>query len=84
MPTLIKWDWGTRSWRRWSGGFGTGLDAVECYYPKHTPEQTAFYLRLAEKYGLHVTGGSDFHGERVKPDVHLMAWELDLSWLLDG
>ena len=61
-----------------------GLDAVECYYPKHTPEQTAFYLRLAEKYGLHVTGGSDFHGERVKPDIHLMAWELDLSWLLDG
>ena len=34
---------------------GYGLDAIECYYPQHTPEQTAEYLRLAEKYGLHIT-----------------------------
>jgi len=61
-----------------------GLDAIECYYPRHTPVQTAFYLRLAEKYGLHVTGGSDFHGERVKPDIQMAAWELNLDWLLEG
>lgn len=60
-----------------------GLEAIECYYPKHTQEQTEFYLRLAEKYGLHITGGSDFHGERVKPDIQLAAWELELDWLLD-
>lgn len=60
-----------------------GLDAIECYYPKHTQEQTEFYLYLAEKYDLHITGGSDFHGERVKPDVQLAAWELELDWLLD-
>lgn len=59
-----------------------GLDAIECWYPKHTPEQRAFYLRLAEKYGLRATGGSDFHGERVKPDVALAAWPLDVDWLL--
>ena len=41
-----------------------GLDAIECHYPKYTPEQRAFYLRLAEKYRLHQTGGSDFHGKR--------------------
>lgn len=60
----------------------SGLDAIECWYPRHTPEQTALYLGLAKKYGLHVTGGSDFHGERVKPDIQLAAWELELEWLV--
>lgn len=60
-----------------------GLDAIECFYPKYTPEQQAFYLRLAKKYDLYVTGGSDFHGERVKPDIELSAWDLELSWLLE-
>ena len=59
-----------------------GLDAIECYYPKHTPEQQAFYLRLTEKYRLHATGGSDFHGERVKPDIPLSALLLDVEWLV--
>jgi len=61
---------------------GYGLDAIECYYPIHTPEQTAEYLRLAQGYGLHITGGSDFHGEKNKPDHPLAAWELELDWLL--
>lgn len=60
---------------------GYGLDAIECYYPQHTPEQTAEYLRLAGRYDFHVTGGSDFHGEKNKPDNPLAAWELDLDWL---
>lgn len=59
-----------------------GLDAIECYYPRHTPEQTAFYCHLAEKFGLRKTGGSDFHGERVKPDITLANWQLDVDWLL--
>ena len=58
-----------------------GLDAIECFYPKYTPEQQKLYLRLAEKYGLHRTGGSDFHGEKVKPDVQLAALTLELDWL---
>ena len=62
---------------------GYGLDAVECCYPVHTPEQTAEYLRIAGKYGLHITGGSDFHGEKNKPDHPLVAWELELGWLLE-
>ncbi|MBD5133345.1 MAG: PHP domain-containing protein, partial [Clostridiales bacterium] len=53
----------------------------ECYYPKYTAEQQEFYLRLAEKYGLHRTGGSDFHGEKVKPDVELAKLDLELDWL---
>ena len=59
-----------------------GLDALECHYPQHTRAQTAWYLKLANMYGLHITAGSDFHGERVKPDVSLMPTELELDWLL--
>lgn len=61
-----------------------GLEAMECFYPRHTSEQTSFYLELAKRYELHVTGGSDFHGERVKPDITLKQWELDLDWLLQS
>ena len=60
-----------------------GLDAIESYYPKHTPEQTGFYLELTKKYGLYITGGSDFHGERVKPEIELAKLELELDWLLE-
>lgn len=59
-----------------------GLDAIECYYPIHSREQTAEYLALAKKFDLHITGGSDFHGEKNKPEHPLAAWELELDWLL--
>lgn len=58
-----------------------GLNAIECFYPRHMPKQQSYYLYLAEKYNLHVTGGSDFHGERVKPDIKLAGLELELDWL---
>ena len=58
-----------------------GLDAIECFYPRHTLEQQMFYLNMAKRYGLHITGGSDFHGERVKPDIQMAALELELDWL---
>lgn len=41
---------------------GVGLDALEVYHTNHSPGLTAHYRRLAERYGLFVTGGSDFHG----------------------
>lgn len=63
---------------------GYGLEAIECFYSRHTPEQTAFYLALAKKYDLHITGGSDFHGEQVKPDIMLKRWELSVDWLLNA
>lgn len=61
-----------------------GLDAIECYYPKYTARQQEFYLHLAAKYKLHCTGGSDFHGEKVKPDVELAKLDLELDWLLSA
>jgi 3',5'-nucleoside bisphosphate phosphatase len=47
-----------------------GLSAIEAYHSDHSPDHTALYLGLAQRYGLQVTGGSDFHGS-VKPDVSL-------------
>ncbi|MDR3296596.1 MAG: PHP domain-containing protein [Clostridiales Family XIII bacterium] len=46
-----------------------GLQGLECHYSGHSPEETALCLRLAEKHGLVITGGSDFHGEAVKPGI---------------
>jgi len=42
-----------------------GLMGIEAHYPDHTPADTAQYERLAEKYGLLVTGGTDFHGKAL-------------------
>lgn len=59
-----------------------GLEGLECYYPQHTPKMAAEYQALAEKYGLHITAGSDFHGETVHPDRPFKPTPLDLEWLM--
>ena len=38
------------------------LDGVEIDHPRNTEEDKAEMLRLAEKYDLAVTGGTDYHG----------------------
>jgi predicted metal-dependent phosphoesterase TrpH len=43
-----------------------GMRAIEVYHPKHSENDIKRYLRLAEKLGLVVTGGSDSHGTRNK------------------
>lgn len=50
---------------------GYGLRGIECFYSTHTPDQVELYLSFADKYGLAITGGSDFHGEKVKPEIEL-------------
>lgn len=39
------------------------IRGMEVYYPGHGPEQISRYENLAEKFGLLVTGGTDFHGD---------------------
>jgi len=43
-----------------------GLDALEVYYIEHSPEMTTHYRVLAERLGLAMTGGSDFHGDTAR------------------
>lgn len=40
-----------------------GLDAIEVYSSQHTSAMVRRYAAIAEKHGLLVTGGSDYHGE---------------------
>lgn len=48
----------------------SGLMGLEVYYPEHTQSMVNFYLKLAKKYNLLVTGGSDCHG-KAKPEIKI-------------
>lgn len=43
----------------------SGLAGIEVYHPSTGNQHVPFLLSLAKREGLLVTGGSDFHGERV-------------------
>ena len=47
-----------------------GLSGVEVIHSDHTPELTEKYTRLADRFGLLKSGGSDFHGTNKK-DIDL-------------
>ena len=49
---------------------GFGLEGIEVYYPEHSQAMVNFYLDLAKKLNLLVTGGTDFHGS-AKPQIKL-------------
>jgi 3',5'-nucleoside bisphosphate phosphatase len=38
-----------------------GLWGIEAFYPAHSPEDTDLYLRLAKKFSLQITCGTDYH-----------------------
>jgi len=40
-----------------------GLKGMECYHPDQDHHQTLRFIEMAEKYHLHITRGSDFHGK---------------------
>ena len=48
-----------------------GLKGIEVYHSKNTKDEENFYLELANKYNLLISGGSDYHGPTVKPDIFL-------------
>jgi predicted metal-dependent phosphoesterase TrpH len=47
-----------------------GLEGIEVHYPEHSQAMVNFYLDLAKKLNLLVTGGTDFHGG-AKPQIKL-------------
>ena len=46
-----------------------GIQALECHYSRYTQEEAAFLVEQAEKYGLLISAGSDYHGAN-KPNLH--------------
>ncbi len=43
-----------------------GLKGLECIYPEHTEEEEFRFIQLAGKYHLHISSGTDFHGDDLK------------------
>lgn len=48
-----------------------GLKGIEVYHSSHSKEEMNYYLDIANKYNLLVSGGSDFHGKNVNPEIEL-------------
>lgn len=50
----------------WIPGFvSAGLDAIEAYHSEHDAAASAHYIDLAKRFGVLISGGSDFHGDHM-------------------
>lgn len=50
-----------------------GLRGIEVFHSSHTEQEMDYYNKIAEEYNLLISGGSDYHGPLVKPDIELGA-----------
>ncbi|MDD4005105.1 MAG: PHP domain-containing protein [Elusimicrobiaceae bacterium] len=55
-PGIVQSFWDFPAWTT------AGLAGIEVYYPLHTASMSGKLEKIAEKYGLFMTGGSDYHG----------------------
>lgn len=60
-----------------------GLRGIEAYHRKHSPAVVEYFSSLAEKYGLIITGGSDFHAPSMNHGAILMGKNFVPSWVYD-
>ncbi len=73
-PCRLKWPWREHLHELAEAG----LDALEVYYPLHSPADVKEFEALARRHHLASSGGSDFHG---RPDDRLAAVILPLERL---
>jgi hypothetical protein len=58
-----------------------GLKGIEVFYPEHSPPEVAHYKWLAERYGLVMTGGTDYHGlERSDLNIGVGRGEMKIPY----
>lgn len=55
-----------------------GLDGLEIFYARYTPEDTAWAIAMTERFDLLESGGSDFHGV-TKPDIELGQAQMEMT-----
>ncbi len=60
-----------------------GLRGLEAYHRKHTPAIIEYFSTLAEKYGLIITGGSDFHAPNPNSGNIIMGKNFVPDWIYD-
>lgn len=48
-----------------------GLKGIEVYHSIHTKEEMEYYLEIAHRYNLLISGGSDYHGKTATSDIEL-------------
>ena len=60
-----------------------GVRGIEAYHRKHSPAAVEHFSTLAEKYGLIVTGGSDFHAPSLNHGTILMGKNFVPEWVYD-
>lgn len=53
----------TKSWAIVPELVGAGLMGIEAFHPDHGEVEQSLAFEIAERFGLFVTGGSDYHGK---------------------
>lgn len=48
-----------------------GLDGLEAFYSKYSHHQENYYVKMAKRFDLAISCGSDYHGDKVKPETML-------------
>ncbi len=61
-----------------------GLLGIEAYHRKHSPAMVEYYFTLAEKLGLIVTGGSDFHSPNPNNGNIIMGKNFIPEWVYES
>ena len=61
------------------GMVAAGLDAIEVWHSDQSPDHSAHYGRLADRLGIAMSGGSDYHGDGVHRACRLGAVALPAS-----
>lgn len=55
-----------------------GLDGVEIFYPNTPKKMVHRLLKITDKLNLLISGGSDYHGKIIRPEVNLGTGRGDL------